>query len=784
MLKNYLLTTLRNLFRNRVYSLINVLGLAIGLACFFLLVLYIRNELSYENFHENAYRVYRAAPESAARTAPRLAPSMKTYFPEIEKAVRIKRFAGVIQSENQQYFENQLYFAHADIFDLFSFELLEGGGRTVLENPQTIVLTESVAKKYFGNKPAVGQQLTLMDTVHLTVGGVMKDVPNNSHFRPEMLSGFNTFEQLFPVNLDTWQNNIYYTYLLLRENVDVAAFKAKIPTYVSSEILQPTGRESYSLGIQNIKDIHLHSDRRMELEVNSNISYIYIFSSIALIILLIACINFINLTTARASKRAKEIGVRKTIGANYQQLIGQFLGESVITTLLALFFALVLIALGLPLLNDLAEISIRLQDVFALNSIAWMLGIAVLVGLISGIYPAFVLSSFRPYEVLKGRIKTEFNELFLRKSLVVLQFGFSLILIVGTVTAYLQLDYMQNRTLGFAKDQVLVLRYFWDAKVQGNYELLKEKLLNSPAIQEVTRSGDVPGRMATTMSFRTEGMAEDDWQGMNALYIDRDFIPTYGMEMIAGRAFDNNISTDLTNGYILNETAVASLGWHPEEAIGKPFTVHNEGRIIGVVKDFHFNSLHQNVQPLFLANRPSWSGYISLKVNAKQADQAMSALQMHWKEIMVDRPLVHQFLDDDFNRHYLGEQKLSKVVTIFSLLALMIAAVGLFGLATFTCENRSKEIAIRKVFGANIRQVVLLLSKEFTKPVLIACFLALPVAYWLISKWLGQFAYQVALEFWIFPLACIVIFLAAIIAIGLQSFKAAILNPVIAMRNE
>lgn len=784
MFNNYLRTAFRNILRNKTYSFINILGFAVGLACFFLIALFIQDELSYENFHTKANRVFRAAPDWSARTAPKLAPSMQEYFPEIEKAVSLKRFFGNVEVGNQQFYEDQVFFANENIFELFSFNIVEGEGYASLEKPNTVVISEDMAHKYFGDAHPVGKTLMVMDTVQWVVGGVMKNIPTNTHFKPGILCSFKTYEQMFQPNLNTWQNNVYYTYFLLKEDIAVEQIIAKIPDFVSSQILAQTGRDAYALSVQNIRDIHLHSNLRMELEANSDASYLYIFGTIAFIVLLIACVNFMNLTTARATKRAKEIGIRKTVGAGKRQLIFQFLGESVMVAMLAMSIAFMLTYMALPILNQLSEKAISVSTAFSLNHIWIACMISLLVGLFSGIYPAMILSNYRPVEILKGKINHGRGDLSLRSALVVLQFTLALMLIVGTAMIYRQLNFMKDQPLGFEKEQVLVLKYYWDEKVQSNYESLKTRLLTIPGVNAVTRSGDIPGRMATVMSYRTEGMAEDDWEGINALYVDRDFIEVFGMEMVAGRAFNNEMPTDLTQGYILNESAVKSLGWTVEEAIGKPFRVHNEGHVIGVVRDFHYNSLQQRIEPLFIANRPSWSGYISLNVNTAQSHQVLEEIYNSWQALLADRPLDHQFLDEDFNRHYLAEQKLSNIVGIFTGLALGIAAIGLFGLATFVCESRQKEIAIRKVLGAKMSRILSILLSSFLKPLVFACVFGIPMAYWLSAQWMTQFPYQAAIDFMLFPLAILCILITAALAVGVQSVKAALADPVVALKDE
>ncbi len=638
-------------------------------------------------------------------------------------------------------------------------------------------------RKYFNAIDVVGKQLTFLDTIPLTITGVFKNWSSNAHLQLNMIASFSTYEKM-GMNLETWRNNIYYTYVLLQERASPALFKSKIPAFLDKHIRSLPNRQQYQLVAQNLKDIHLHSQKDMEWSPNGSITTVYIFGGLALIILLIAGINFMNLSTAIATRRAKEIGVRKTIGARISQLVGQFLFESVFMSMLALTIALLIVKISLPYLNQLANKTLTISTLLMPTTIAGLLGFTILVGLLAGFYPALVLSSFRPLDVLKGTIKTKLQEGLMRKGLVVLQFGLSLFLLVSSLVIYQQLDFMKNKSLGFDKEQVLVLPYAWDGKVQQAYELLKERFLQLPAIQYVTRSGDIPGRMATRMGYWAEGMPEDESRGIQALYVDKDFVPVYGIEVIAGRAINNTITSDLENGYLLNERAVAHIGWTAEEAIGKRFTVHKEGSVIGVVKDFHYNSLQQAVQPLFLSMRPDWAGYMSLRIHTNEVDKTIQNLETIWKELVPDRPFRHVFLEEDYNRQYLAENRLGKIVIIFTGLAIFIACIGLFGLATFTIERRNREIAVRKVLGASVAQVVVLLSKDFIRPILIALLLAAPLSFWLAQQWLNNFAYQITFNpLWLVAGAFLLL-LIAWISLGFQSIKAAVVNPINWLKEE
>lgn len=783
MFKNHLTTALRYFLRNRTHTSINIIGLAAGLACFLLIALFVKDELSYENTHVHAERIYRLSPPTMARTAPALAPAIKADIPEIEQAIRFMRYFGLVENEDRQFFERNLFFAEADVLHMLSFEFVAGDPTSALDDPNTLVLTEGMATKYFGHTNVLGKNLTILDSIGLTVTGVIRDLPHNTHLPIEWLASFETYRALGR-DLDTWSNNVYYTYVKVAEGTQSAAFQEKVTAFTANRINVLQNRENYTLTAQSIKDIHLHSDKRMELAPNSKMLYIYIFSVIGLIILLIAAINFVNLSTAMANRRAREVAVRKTVGAGRPQLIRQFLGESLLLTLVALTLGFGFAVLGLPFLNELAgkdlDSSILFQPPFLVGSLIF----AGLIGIVAGAYPAFVLSSFRPKEVLKGRIRHRFNELTLRRVLVGIQYGMGMVLLVGMGVVFHQLQFLHDRSLGFDKEQVLVVQYFWDASVQERYQPLKEALLQIPEVGAVTASGDVPGRMATTMTFWAEGMPEEDRAGIQALYVDRDFVPTYGIEMQSGRPFDNDRPTDLSSGYLINEAAATQLGWTPETAIGKRFSVHNEGRIIGVMKDFHFNSLHQQVQPLFVAIRPSWAGYISVRLSSEKAERTVRKISQVWKNQIPDRPLHHFFLDDDFNRQYLAESKLSRIVSVFAILALLIAGIGLFGMATYTFESKTKEIAVRKVLGAQLASIISVLTKDLLRPLIAALIVSLPVAFYVTNRWLESFAYQAPVDPMLFIRAVGFMVIVVVLAISFHTIRAASANPVSWLRNE
>jgi len=784
MFRNYFAIAIRNIVRNKVHSFINIVGLALGLASFILIMLFVTDELGYEKFHLKADRIYRISPEDYVRTAPLLAPTLKSDFPEIESVARLQRYSGIMKYGDKSLYERKTFFAPQEFVNMVTLEFTQGNIEGALNNPYEAIISESVAEKYFGTKDGLGKVLIFLDTIPLKVTGVFNDLPSNTHLDFDILASFKTREIVGGSTLETWSNNIYYTYFMFHEASQVNGFEEKLSDFTGRHIRVLRNRENYSLTIQNFADIHLNSNKRMELEANSSASYVYIFSISALITLLIAGINFMNLTTARASQRAKEIGVRKSIGADKRQLVSQFLGESVITSLLSLFLALGLVYLLIPQLNSLAGKDISFLSVFEFDNLLIVLMITMALGILSGIYPAYILSSYKPTVVLKGVAISGSGKLGLRKLLVVVQFVASVMLLIGTGAVYNQLNFMKNASLGFEKEQIMVIPFLWDAKVLDQYQSLKNTFKGNSSIINVTASGDVPGRIATGMGYWAEGMPEDQYKSTTALYTDPDFIKTYKIEIIAGRDFNEEIQSDMESGYIINQSAVKEIGWTPEEAIGKRFAVHNNGTIIGVIKDFHHSSLHQNMDPLIMAIRPSWFGYISVRLSKGNPEETITYLQNTWQDIVPDRPFNYFFLDEDFNQQYQAESKFSKVLLAFSVLSIFIASMGLFGLTSYAVEVRRKEIGIRKVLGATARSILYNLSRDFTLLIVLATLIGVPVASFLMLNWMESFAYQSGINWWLVTGSLGLIFAISFLAIGFNALKASLQNPATTLRED
>ncbi|MCI0695026.1 ABC transporter permease [candidate division KSB1 bacterium] len=813
MFKNYLKIAARNLLKHKAYSLINVLGLAIGMACCILILLYVQNELSYDRHHQKAERIYRVASDHkfggnhfqmAVSPAP-MAEALVRDFPEVESAARFRGYGSfLVKKEGEQNFkEERVIFADNAIFDIFTIPLLGGDAKGALTAPNTVVISQSTAKKYFGESNPVGQSLLFDNTAVYKITGVFADMPDNGHFHFDFIAALISMDES---RNSLWISNNFRTYLLLKAGGQPATLEAKFPEMVrkyagpqvqeflgaSFEAMVQQGNQ-IRFYLQPVRDIHLHSDLSVEFEPNSNINYVYIFSAIAFFILLIACINFMNLATARSASRAKEVGIRKVVGSYRRQLVGQFLAESIFLSVIALMLALVLVELILPAFNNLAEK--QLQTFYFGNwpLLAALIGITLLVGVVAGSYPAFVLSSFKPVSVLKGAKSAGARSSRLRSALVVFQFAASVILIVGTIIIKNQLHYIQNKNLGFNKEQVIVLH---DAYALGEkLEAFKNEAMRNPSMISATVSGYLPvSSNRSDTGFWPEGQrASDNPVSMQIWSADYGYIETMGMEIVAGRNFSETFGAD-SSAVILNEKAAKMFGFG--DPIGKKIFTwgFTPGRgvdrdriipytVIGVVKDFHFASLKENIGALGLRlgrNR----GLMSFRFKVENVAALIAFLENKWKEFAPDQPFAYSFLDERFSNMYRAEQKVGEVFSVFAGLAIFTACLGLFGLASFMAEQRTKEVGIRKVLGATAVNVTALLSKDFVKLVLVANLIAWPVAWYAMNRWLQDFAYRVNISWWIFALAGGLALLIALLTVSTQAIKAALANPVQALRYE
>ena len=789
MFKNYLTIALRNLIRHKVYSAINILGLAVGMACCMLILLFIQDELSYDHFHKKSDQIYRLTPlypnsQWACMPGP-VGPELFDDIPEIEYVRFWPQRRKLLRYEDKPFYED-VFFVDPNIFDVFTYPFIKGNPQTALQEPNTIVLSERMAKKYFGNEDPIGKVLSFVDRYEYRVTGVLQNPPHNTHLHIDFMVSFISIDAFSRMRVNRGGHNIY-TYLMFHPPYTPEKFHQQMPEF-AKKYWGEDARGQYAL--QPLTDIHLHSNLEKEAEPNSDIAYVYIFSATALFILIIACINFMNLTTARSIHRAQEVGMRKVVGANRTQLIKQFLGESLFLALIALCAAILLMIIGLPILNAFANKTLTLSP----TNVALTFGlpnITLLVGLLAGSYPAFFISQYQPIVVLKGGAKRSRHSASLRMGLVILQFAISIALMVTTLIVYKQLTFMHNKHLGFQKDQVLVIPGSTRTTDENTYETIKQTFLQSPHIVSVSAASTMPGMRFEQqgVGFQPEGATEDTEEqrgGVRFMWTNFDIVKTLGLELTAGRDFSQDMPTDNNHAFIFNETAAKRFGW--KDPINKPVRWRRiNGTVIGIVKDFNFASLHQTIDPLCIhvtprSTKSRW--FILVRIQPQNISATLDDLRTTWQTFHPHLAFEYFFLDDHFDKLHRSEQTMGQILGTFSLIAIFIACLGLFGLATFTAEQRTKEIGVRKVLGASVQQIIMLLSKEFLKLVGIANLIAWPLAYWAMTQWLQNFAFRIDLTLWPFILGGITALLIALITVGYQAHQAARTNPIDALRYE
>ena len=804
MIKNYFKTAWRNMLKNKAFSIINLLGLSIGISVCFVIMLFVQDELSYDRFNVKADRIVRVLFKSTingskineATVMPPTAQALKNDYPEVEEATRLHA-AGKpkITFGDKKFKDAEFAFVDANFFSVFTLHFLKGDA-SALQQPNTIVVTNDFAKKCFGDEDPIGKTLQLNNNNSelYKVTGVIDKIPANAHFHFDL---FGSMAGDMDAKSDSWMTSNYFTYLLLKEGHKYKDLEAKLPgmveKYMGPQILKAMGMSlsqfrtkgnQLGFALQPLKDIHLHSDSSFEMEPGGDIKYVYIFGAVAVFMLLIACINFINLSTASASKRAKEVGVRKVMGSGKFDLVKQFLVESVVLTFIALLLSFLVVELVLPLFNDLSGKHLSIG--FSIRPLLMLFGIGLLVGVLAGIYPAFFLSSFNPIATLKGRLSASTKSLGLRSGLVVFQFFISISLIVGTIIIYQQMRYIQNKKLGYNKEQLLVLPNSW--ALGKNEKIFKEELLKDSRVANVTISPYKPaGTTDNNNSMAYPEGREDQIMKTLKYHVDEQYIPTLGMQLIAGRNFSPAFATD-SSAIIINETAVKAFQL-PANPVGKNilWIRDNEGHrltyhIIGVVKDFHFRSLHEAITPLMMALKPEWG--IIVKTRTADIAGLLSTMKLQWLKFNPEEIFEYAFMDELYNKTYLAEQKTSRILNIFAVLTILVACMGLFGLATYTAEQRTKEIGIRKVLGATLTQVTNMLSKEFLKLVLIACIIAFPLAWWGMNKWLEGFVYRIAISWWVFTITALAAMALTLLTVSFQALKAALMNPVKSLKSE
>ncbi len=796
MIKNYLKIALRNFRRHKGYSFINIAGFAIGMACCLLILLYVRHELSYDRYHEDVERVCRIVIDIRTQTAnrffalvsPTVAPALKADYPQVEYAARaIPARSRLVRRKDTFFYEDRFMYADQELFDVLTFQFVQGNPQEALIRPNTLVVSQKIALKYFGNANPLGDTLEI-NQEEFEITGVVQDSPENTHLKYDLIASLETLKDWN--EMSNWYSTMFYTYLKLKPGVNVEEFSQQVSPLADKyvgEQLQSWGA-TYHYFLQPLSSIHLQSHLSYETEPSGNPVYITIFSFVGLFILIIACLNFMNLSTARAANRAKEVGLRKVVGAQKLQLIGQFLGESLLVAFLSLGVAMVIVRFAIPLLHDLTGISLSFDALLIPGILLSLIGGAVLVGMAAGLYPAFVLSAFRPAVTLKGTSSAGIQGFALRTILVVVQFAISVMLIIGTLTMYKQFNFMKNQYLGFEKDQKLILPLRGGIDIQGNFASVKDMFSKHSSVTGVTVSSTVPGRGVSNFAIRLVGEDDPKNQSMFHMYFDDDFIPDYGIEIVAGRAFQKEMKTDFMGAFLINEAAVRAFGWsRPEEALGKRLTTGHGGRtnpIIGVTKNFHYRGLQSEVEPLVMEFLPWTFRYITLSIDISDLNETLAFVKSQWKALWPGYPFEHFFLDTDFDSQYRADEQIGNIFGIFTFLGLFIACLGLLGLASFTAETRTKEIGIRKVLGAPVGGIVFMLSKQFTKWVLLANCIAWPLAYYFMDRWLKNFAFRVDIGVWTFVLSGILVLLVAILTVSYQSIKAAVANPVDSLRYE
>ncbi len=780
MFKNYFKIALRNILKHKSYAFVNIAGLAVGMASCLLILLYVQDELRYDRFHQNAERIYRATlatSQQRVETTPSiLGPLCQREFPEVERAVRFyesTRFGALVVQQGERFFQEERFmFADSTVFEVFTFPFIMGNPATALTRPNTIVLTQSTAQKYFGEANPLGKTLRVNNARDYEVTGVMQDVPSHSHLQFDFLASYTSLTHEWATT-ETWYSANLFTYILLRQNAAPPPLAERFPIWVQRDQIRFWER----ISLQKLTQIHLHW--------NNDIVRVYIFSSIALLVLLIACINYMNLATARSLRRAREVGVRKVLGAVRGQLAAQFYGEIGLITMFALMLAVLFVEIARPAFNAVSGKQLAVGALAQPAFIIMLAAIGAAVALLAGSYPALLLSNFQPAKVLKSALQTGSHGAGFRQGLVVAQFVISIALISGAAVVYQQLAYLSNKKLGFAKEQTLILP-MRDWSLRSKYATLKSALAQHSNIESVSAAAGFPGRVLGGYGMQAEGLPEDQLLEVVGYPVDNDIIKTLGLELIAGRGFPETWSEAQGYVYIINERALQILNWKKEEAVGKWMNLpaNRMGRVVGVVKDFHFASLHAEIKPLIMFIEPPEFAYLLVKLRPQDLPNTLAFMRAQWQTLAPSSPFDYTFLDRAFAALYRTEQNAGRLLGLFAGLAIMIACLGLLGLASFTAEQRTKEIGVRKVLGASVVGIVGLLSKDFVKLVFVAFFVATPLAYFVMKHWLQDFAYRITLSSWIFALAGGMALLIALLTVSTQAIKAALANPVEALRYE
>lgn len=799
MFKNYFKTALRNLRKNKLYSAINIFGLTVGLSACLLIGVYINHELSYDKFNANADRIVRATMEykqaetvnSVASTGTKVGPQLKRTFPAIEEYVRTFISSSIVKSGDKVFDEQHVLFADDPFFKVFSFKLVDGNASTALDAPDKIVLTRSMAKKYFGNENAVNKTLNVIGK-DMTVSAVCEDVPQNSQLKFDFVTQFLNLSN--GVKEETWWNANWITYFLLRDKQSIAPLQQQVNDYMNTPDVRKEARlegSSYlKYNLQPLTKVHLYSSLA-GFEPNGSITYIYMFLVIALLILIIACANYTNLATAQSAGRSGEIGMRKVMGASKKQVFIQFIGESSVITFIAAALAFLLSIFLIPYFNNITGKHFTPDVLLQPVPIIALAVFCVLVSFFAGLYPALVLSGTQIMGVLKKGFTFTGGNNMLRKTLIVAQFGISIFLIIYTVVILQQMNFMQTKNLGYDKDHVVVLPI--GGKMQQDFQSIKDAFVQVPGVQAVTASYETPEYVQWGDGISTTDEKGKHDVSLNAMPVDLDFTKTMKMQLAAGRDFQqsdfalmdtSNNYANFQQSYIINESLAKKIGWSPEQAIGKTLDKGVTGPVVGVVKDFNFSSLHDPIGPLLIFLGRDFSRNFMVRIDGADMKATLAKLEIVWKERVPGRPFGYHFLDEDYNKLYQAEQRTSALFSVASGLAIILACLGLFGLAAFTTVQRTKEIGIRRVLGAKVGSITILVSSNFLKLVGIAILIAAPLAWWAANKWLQDFAFRIPVQLYVFVIAAVVTMLIALFTVGFHSVKAALTNPVKSLRTE
>jgi putative ABC transport system permease protein len=801
MFKNHLIIAWRNIKKNKAYAALNILGLAAGMAVFILIMLFVRTETSYDRYHANARTVYRVVQEQpgnvylgsnvfAVTPAP-LAAAMVQDFPEVLKATRLDEWSDVLVTVGEKNFlEKKIHWADPQTFEIFSFPLVRGDRATALKDPYSVLLSERAARRLFGDADPVGRTALFQAfemKAEFKVAGVFRDIPANSHFTMDIVAPFETMGKIQQTDLTRWGNNSYYTYVLLKEGADPKALEAKLVPFLAK--YEATRDHKHSgpparYFLQPLTRIHLHSRANFELAAVGDARFVFLFASIAVLVLVIACVNYMNLATARSLKRSKEVGLRKVVGAGKGQLVRQFLGDSMVLTFIALIFAVGIVLVVLPAFRAFVEREIAFNPFRDAALIAGLILLAAVVGAVAGSYPAFFVSAFRPVAALKGTGASRMKGKGLRNGLIIFQFAASIALIICTVGVRGQLAFIRNTDMGYDREQVLVL--VPRGGIQAGLEAFKNELRRSPAVVSVASSSALPNNVTSSTNAKWPGMPDSVDVPIYVLDVDYDFPELYGLGLARGRSFSRDFPSDAGGAFLINEAAQKALGW--DDPIGRDFNrwgnEKSAGKIVGVVKDFHMHSLHLPIMPLYIFLDPGRTNRVSIKLRGGDMPSALAFVRRTWEKFAPEYPFEYSFFDDIFDRAYRVERRLGTMFSVFAGLAVLIACLGLLGLAAFTAEQKTKEIGIRKVLGASTSGVIALLSREFMKWVVVANVVAWPIGYFAMRSWLSNFAYRTSLTVPMFLGAAFAAFLIAAAVISVQTYRAATADPARSMRYE